>query len=478
MVPSPGQKLFLASPHLLGPAAAGPIAIQARAGGWTISWSGSAGQRSSADQEAPIIDGADTALIGQISARGGARVVGTPPVFPSAALVISLEANGGKRDIAIADEPPDTAIEGYAIASSGGQVAAAYLARDPAGSLSCRFVGFSLNEALRGSDSWTRMPDYPQAPGMAGIMAGRSNGVLIAAGGANFPEGATPPWEGGTKSYYDEIYVLEPGSKAWKFAGKLPGPRAYGATVSISDGVLILGGDDGKEVFQDSLLLQWTGSAVKIIADLSLPAPVTAAVAAVLDHHVYLAGGYAAGAPRVTTRLFWRLNLAAPNSSWEVLPSWTGPTRAQGAAAAVDGAFYLVSGLEITAQGATASPPTYLKDAYRYRPGTGWEQLPDLPWSAIAAPSPAPVTEHPPKIFILGGVDGRQVGHLPRAVALPSDILYFDVGSKSWKLQPEPWPMPIVCCPGIESSGEWVFPTGESMAGKRTTQVWSWKITS
>jgi hypothetical protein len=60
--------------------------------------------------------------------------------------------------------------------------------------------------------------------------------------------------------------------------------------------------------------------------------------------------------------------------------------------------------------------------------------LPDLPWSTLAAPSPASVTEEPQRVFVLGGVDGRQAGKLSRDTRLPDDILYFDVGLHVWCL--------------------------------------------
>ena len=84
--------------------------------------------------------------------------------------------------------------------------------------------------------------EHPHAPGMAGMMVGAHRGVLIAAGGANFPD--VHPWDGGKKKIYSEVYVLLPGQTAWTAAGHLPGIRGYGATVSLPEGVLIAGGED------------------------------------------------------------------------------------------------------------------------------------------------------------------------------------------------------------------------------------------
>jgi N-acetylneuraminic acid mutarotase len=319
---------------------------------------------------------------------------------------------------------------------------------------------------------WTRRPPYPLAPGMAGIIAGAHGGVLIAAGGANFP--GKMPWDGGKKVYYDEIFVIAPGENAWRSAGRLPEPRAYSAAVSLPDGVLVMGGENADTVFQDALLLRWNGKSVVIGHGPALPAARTSPVAALLDGRVYLAGGYGPGAVRASCGDFWRLDLARRDSGWKALTSWPGPTRAQAVMAALDGAVYLISGLEMAVDAGGKPKPTYLGDAYRYR-GDEWERLPDMPWSAIAAPSPAPVTTQPARVFVLGGVDSRLVGKVPRDTRVPDHILYFDVASHTWRTVEARWPDPVVTAPAVLFAGEWWIVSGEAMAGVRTTSVWSWK---
>ncbi len=411
---------------------------------------------------------------GRAALRSGRRVVGTPPRFPSVSLILCSEESGTWCDVGFADEAPELEIGTVALAVARDCWLAAYLVRDSLGCCVCRTVQLPRSPAKPPSDNWQKLPPYPQAPGMAGLMVGSHDGVLIAAGGANFPD--LPPWEGGKKKMYDEIYALLPGQTAWIDAGRLPTRRAYGATVSVPDGVLVAGGEDGDQVFQDTLLLRWDGTKVEVSSGPPLPAPTTCAVAALLDGHVYLAGGYCQGAPRVSMDFFWRLNLSDRATKWEVLPTWPGPTRALAVAAAVGGTFYLISGIEIRAVSGKEAPPVYLKDTHCFQPGVGWAPLPDLPWSAIAAASPAPVTKTPPRIFVLGGVDGRQVGNLPRATPLPNDILYLDVLQNAWRLWPEPIPLPVVCVPAVDMGSEWIIPSGEIMAGKRTTEVWAWKI--
>jgi N-acetylneuraminic acid mutarotase len=323
-----------------------------------------------------------------------------------------------------------------------------------------------------GSADWISRPPYPLAPGMAGLIAGTHGGVIIAAGGANFPD--KMPWDGGKKIYYREIFVLTPGETAWRAAGKLPEPRAYAAAVSVADGVLVMGGENGDTIFQDTLFLRWNGQSIVVERGPTMPAPRTSQVAVVQENQIYAAGGYAPGTVRTSSPDFWRLDLGRSGSGWESLPSWPGPTRAQAVMASLDGSVYLMSGLEMTVDADGKAKPNYMNDAYRFHAGK-WEKLPDMPWSAIAAPSPAPVTSKPGRVFVLGGVDSRLVGKTPRDTRVPDHMMYFDVASHSWKTLEERWPDPVVTAPTVAHEGAWWIVSGEIMAGVRTTSVWSWK---
>jgi N-acetylneuraminic acid mutarotase len=139
--------------------------------------------------------------------------------------------------------------------------------------------------------------------------------------------------------------------------------------------------------------------------------------------------------------------------------------------AALDGDVYLISGLEMQ-PGADGKPaPRYLADAYRFRRGA-WEKLPDPPWSAIAAPSPAPVSGG--RIHVLGGVDGRLVGQVPRDTRVPDHLLDFDPARHAWIERSDRWPASVVTAPAFQLGSAWWFVSGEIMAGVRTVQVWSW----
>ncbi|MEO6876523.1 MAG: kelch repeat-containing protein, partial [Opitutaceae bacterium] len=231
--------------------------------------------------------------MGCAALRSGRRVVGRAPRFPSASLVLCGEKSGVWRDVAFADEPPEVEIGTVALAVAPSHWLAAYLVPSEAGRTVCRVVQLACTPPDAAPAAWRKLPAYPQAPGMAGMMTGLHQGVLIATGGANFPD--LPPWENGKKKFYAEIYVLRPGQTTWTAAGLLPAPRAYAAAVSLPDGVLLIGGESSEQIYADTLLLQWDGQQVRIKAGPPLPTGTTCAVAAVLDGSVYVAGGYAAG---------------------------------------------------------------------------------------------------------------------------------------------------------------------------------------
>ena len=53
---------------------------------------------------------------------------------------------------------------------------------------------------------WEPLPSLPEPLGYAGSFSGVGRGALLVAGGANFPD--RPPWEGGTKTWTDRVFLL------------------------------------------------------------------------------------------------------------------------------------------------------------------------------------------------------------------------------------------------------------------------------
>lgn len=94
--------------------------------------------------------------------------------------------------------------------------------------------------------TWNKLPDLPgmadtASLGVSAPFVGISNGILLVAGGCNFPD--KPVTEGGAKRYYSDIFALDLSDKnaQWQKAGNLPLPVAYGASVTTPEGIVCIG---------------------------------------------------------------------------------------------------------------------------------------------------------------------------------------------------------------------------------------------
>ncbi len=175
----------------------------------------------------------------------------------------------------------------------------------------------------------TELPDLPSVVtgqpslGFAGMVGGVHNGVILAAGGANFPNGL--PWEGGKKEYSDKIYVLH--GDRWELSDQtLASPLAYGAYVSTPQGVLIMGGENENATSNQVFLLKYNPSnkEVEILDYPPLPEPLSFTAAVVEGTYVYVVGGKNSDE---CVNSFYRMPLEG-KIIWEKLADFPGPPRA------------------------------------------------------------------------------------------------------------------------------------------------------
>ena len=157
------------------------------------------------------------------------------------------------------------------------------------------------------------MPSLPDKKGFAGSFAGVSNGVLIVAGGANFPD--KKPWEGGKKVWYDTVFVLERPYDEWRVAGKLPRPLGYGVSVTYGDGLVCIGGSDAERHYADAFRLEWRNSKMILTKLPPLPEPVANCSGALVGDVLYVAGGLEKPDSKNTLKTAWRIDLCSANRS-------------------------------------------------------------------------------------------------------------------------------------------------------------------
>ena len=225
---------------------------------------------------------------------------------------------------------------------------------------------------------WEALPSLPVP--LTGHFAGVHEGVLIVAGGAN----ADPLRSASNEiEWYDAIYILESGAAEWREAGRLPSARAFGACVSTSDGVWLIGGSDGARHFSDMLRLRWRDGELELSVPSPLqnrtPVPIAMTSAAAIDDTVYVLGGLDAPGATQPTNHFWSLDLSRPAATWQVLDPGPVPPRVHPALAVRDGAIYLAGGAVWDAADNTPATWRWLTDAYRFTPDEGWSAIAEMP---------------------------------------------------------------------------------------------------
>lgn len=323
----------------------------------------------------------------------------------------------------------------------------------------------SLTFAASAADlNWSQLPSIPDARGFAGSFAGLSNGALIVAGGTHFID--KMPWEGGTKVWYDTIHELKAADGEWKVIGKLPKPSGYGVSITTPEGLVIIGGGNATEHFRDVF---WIEEEAKLPP---LPKPCAFMAGCVLDDVIYIAGGIETPTATSAMSSFWALDLKKADAQWQELPPCPGNARILACMAAADGAVHLFSGAALHAGKDGKPEREWLNDAWRFKPATGWQQLPNMPRVAVAAPNPAPVVDG--KILIIGGDDGANVNFEPKTKhpGFPRDVLAFDLKTQSWSKAGEV-PFSLVTTNAVLWNGQIVIPGGEARPGVRSPQVWA-----
>jgi N-acetylneuraminate epimerase len=318
--------------------------------------------------------------------------------------------------------------------------------------------------------TWIPLTPVPDAEGFAGAFAGVSNGGILFAGGSNFI--GKRPWEGGTKQYYDTVYLLTSPHGEWRAVGKLPRPLGYGVSGSYGDELFVAGGAQLAESFSDAFALKWDGHELHRRPLPPLPQRRGFTGGTIAGHILYVACGLEAGqfVALEAKREVWALDLTRTEAGWRELPPLPGPGRSCPTAGAVDGNFYIFGGINIHSDGA-GKKQTYLKDAYVYRPDGGWLRLADMPHAVSFAPGPAATTADG-RIMIFTGDDGtRGALYGPNHPGFPKGGMLYDPKADSWTTLTD-IPVSRATAPTVNWEGMWVIVSGERMPGVRSPEVW------
>lgn len=320
-----------------------------------------------------------------------------------------------------------------------------------------------------------RLPDLPDSNGVAGAFAGVSNGALLAGGGANFPNGM--PWENGTKIWHDELYVLPDGASEWKTGFKLPAPRGYGVSATLPDGVICIGGSDSTSHYADTYRLTWDGSQVRSENLPPLPMPLANAGGALIDKTIYVFGGSESADATSASAALYALDTANIAAGWKTLDPLPGDGRILPVVAALNGSLYVASGASLHAGDDGNAARTYLKDAWKYNPESGWSQIADLPRAAVAAPAIVPSAPGNSTFIIISGDDGTKVGFDPPTEhpGFAQDLLSYNEVTNTWASRGQV-PFAVVTAPTVISGDDTIVVSGEIRPGVRTPAIYSSKL--
>jgi len=281
------------------------------------------------------------------------------------------------------------------------------------------------------------------------------------------------PWNGGKKVWHDQLFALDLSSSdaIWHEIGHLPTPNGYGVSLTVPEGVLVIGGGNADRNFREVFMMTLGPDRKVAFNPLPLlPEPLAQMSGAVVGRHIHLCGGLEKPDAISATSRHWMLDLDAPTKGWQTLPALPAPGRILATAAAVGGAFFIAGGCSLAPDASGKPVRTYLTDVWKFSAGA-WTKLADLPRASVAAASPAPVSGL--SFFIVSGDDGLQT-----SLASPADhkgftpeILRYDITNNKWLADGALTVPPPVTLAAIPWNDGTIFFNGEVRPGVRTPQV-------
>lgn len=341
---------------------------------------------------------------------------------------------------------------------------------------------------------WKSLPPLPDPIGIAGPLVGVHDGGLIVAGGANFgPDDAADLWQL-PKRFHRAVHVLTrsvDGRLSWRTGFKLDRARAYGACASTPAGVVCAGGDDGTEVLADAFLLTWNAAAGALRQRPlpPLPAPRTAAGAAVVGGQVYVVGGQEGLGLGSATATAWRLDLACLGNAdlvWEALPPVPGGPRAYPLVTVqhdgVGECLHVIGGRRQKPGRGDAAGIEPLADLHAFSPSrfatsaaSAWRRRADSPVPLMAGAAIGMGRRH---VVVLAADDGSLMaravadpGFTRRHPGFPRCAWAYDTITDAWTSAGETPACPVTT-PAVAFEDAVVLVSGEVRPRVRTTEAW------
>jgi N-acetylneuraminic acid mutarotase len=285
--------------------------------------------------------------------------------------------------------------------------------------------------SLTAAPTWERLAPLPVGNG--GFITAAIGGEVVIAGGTT--------WQGDVKTWLDQIWAYEPTLNAWRDAGRLAAPLAYGVTGHAGDTGWFAGGSSGQETH----CVLWklaTGLVPQRVA--TLESGFVYAAGGRIGQKLYVVGGSddQGALDRVGARC---VAIDLPTGAATRLADYPEAGLMTGTAAAIGEKLYVFGGARWDAGKKTVVNHA---TAHAYSVVTGkWTALPPLP--------------HPGRGYTAVALDDRHVfiagGYRDDAVEFVADAYLFDV--KAGKYTPTT-PLPYAAMVGLVQSGEWLYCLG------------------
>ncbi|SES12228.1 hypothetical protein SAMN04488023_13336 [Pedobacter rhizosphaerae] len=333
--------------------------------------------------------------------------------------------------------------------------------------------------------------------GLAGAISGTSNGVLVVAGGNNFPE--LMPWLGGKKVYYNDIFIYkndpDKSLTLLKERFKLPYNLAYAAVCSTVKGIIAVGGENEQGLSKRVLLLTWLKEEgiLKTTFLPELPFAVTNAALTSVGNIIYLAGGED---EHGAIDQLLSLNLNRLNDGWTVQVKLPQPVSHTVLVSNGTNMLYLVGGRKRN-EGSTSTLYQTV-DAFHI-PSHSWISKRPIPDALSAASG----IFYEGQILLFSGDQGKTFNQTEGLIAAISQeanpekkeklnqqkvrlqnahpgfskqVLVYDILSDEWKSLKTKLPVGPVTMNAVRMGDEVILAGGEIKAGVRTDEILIGKI--
>ena len=265
---------------------------------------------------------------------------------------------------------------------------------------------------------------------------------------------------------------MEPGHPGWRDATPLPKPLGYGATASLPQGMMIIGGSNAGGALADCYMLTYVDGDVACRPVAPLPTALTGHAAAVMGGRVYVTGGSVAVGEQAAESRMWIYDPAA--DSWSEGPALPARGRFLHQMATIGHSIYVLGGIGIVEGENGRMAREMLTEAWCFNESAGWRRLAHLPHFCGAAPTPAPVIDG--RIYLLGGDDATVKGYTPaNHPGFHNQSLCYNPANDSWHDAGE-----VAAARAVLPCAVWnglaVIVNGEQRPGKRSNEVWGVKL--